>query len=106
LEIERKIMMKLKKDEFKRLQKETLSDISLCFSDDPLTSRIQLEDAIKVLALLYIQGNSNPKKHLMEATILGALNSCSNWIRDISNKEYPEERVYSKKKIDIKQFLE
>ncbi len=99
-------MMKLNGDRFKNLQKETLSEIALSFSNDSVISSTQLQDAIKVLILLYIQGNSKPQKHLMESQINQALNSCSQWLRNISNKEYPDEGNYSKKKIDIKKFIE
>ena len=99
-------MMKLNSDKYKSLSKQTLSEITLNFSDDPVISRIQLDDAIKTLMLLYINVNPKPTKHSMESVMVQSLKSCADWYRDISAVEYPNEPMYSKKKVDIKKFIE
>jgi hypothetical protein len=99
-------MKKFDSDKYKSLSKQTLSEIALNFSDDPAISRIQLDDAIKTLMLLYINVNPKPTKHYMESVMVQSLNSCRDWYRDISAVEYPNEPMYSKKKVDIKKFIE
>ncbi len=99
-------MMKLKRENYEILKKQTLSEVVLFMSDDPVSSAKQFEDAIKTLILLYVASRKNPKKHLTESTIFQTLRNSSDWFLKISSSEYSNEKTYSSKKIDFKKFID
>lgn len=99
-------MMKLKHENYEILKKQTLSEVVFFMNDDPVSSATQFENAIKTLILLYVASRKNPKKHNMESTVFQTLRKSSDWFLKISSIEYPNEKTYSSKKIDITKFID